>query len=54
MSAALGLCVSLQSEVRLWFAIEAEYRPEGSWKSYNLASRLGSGWMSAVTITQSW
>lgn len=37
MSAALSSFISLQSEARLWFAIEAEYRPKGSWNGYNLA-----------------
>lgn len=37
MSAALGSFIALQSEAGLWFAIEAEYRPKGSWNGYNLA-----------------
>lgn len=37
MSAALGLFIALQTEAALWFAIEGEYRPEGSWNIYSLA-----------------
>lgn len=37
ISTALSSFIALQSEAGLWFAIEAEYRPKGSWKGYNLA-----------------
>lgn len=37
MSAALSSFIALQSEAGLWFAIEAEYHPKGSWNGYNLA-----------------
>lgn len=37
MSAVLGSFIAVQSEVGLWFAIEAKYCPEGSWNGYSLA-----------------
>lgn len=37
MSAAHSSFIALQSEAGLWFAIEAEYRPKGSWNGYSLA-----------------
>lgn len=33
----LVLFIALQTEAALWFAIEGEYRPEGSWNIYSLA-----------------
>lgn len=37
MSSALSSFIAQQSEAGLWFAIEAEYRPKGSWNGHNLA-----------------
>ena len=52
-AAALSSFIALRSEAGLWFAIEAEYRPEGRWNGYSLAICPGSGRTSAVTITPS-